>query len=220
MDLANEPIFAFLAQFAYEPTMVYSLIVILMIASSFGFPIPEEVTLISAGFITHMAIHPDVFPPPFEGAISVKPVLTAFICFCSVFVSDFLVFMLGRTYGTRMLRSKYFAKYQTSNSKKRVERFTEKYGAMACGIFRFTPGLRFPGHFACGSMKIPIWKFVVVDGTAALLTVPTQILLVAYYGEVMLEFLKEFKIVVFSLIAILLITYIVRKVMLKKKQVA
>lgn len=220
MNLANEPIFAFLAQFAYEPAMVYSLIIAIMIASSFGLPIPEEVTLISVGFISHMAIHPEMFPPPYEGAVSVKPALVAFVCFASVFLSDFLVFMLGRRYGTRMLRSKYFAKYRDSNSMRRVERFTEKYGALACGIFRFTPGLRFPGHFACGSMKIPIWKFVLVDGLAALVSVPTQVLLIAFYGEVMLEFLKEFKIVVFSFLGLLVLLYLANKLIKSKRMPA
>lgn len=220
MNLADEPIFAFLAQFAYEPTIVYSLIVTLMIASSFGLPIPEELTLISAGFITHMAIHPEIFPPPFAGATSVNPIVTAIVCFVSVFLSDFLVFMLGRKFGSKMLRSKYFERYRNSASMKKVEGFTEKYGALACGIFRFTPGLRFPGHFACGSMKIPVWKFVVVDGLAALITVPTQVLLIAHYGELMFEFLKEFKIAVFSILACLLIFYIVRSIISHKKQSA
>jgi membrane protein DedA with SNARE-associated domain len=219
MNLANEPIFSFLAQFAYEPVMVYSLIISMMFASSFGLPIPEEITLISAGFITHMAIHPEIYPPPFPGAASVTPVMTAIICFASVFLSDFLVFMLGRKYGTRMIGSKFFTKYRESNAMKRVEKFTEKYGAWACGIFRFTPGLRFPGHFACGSLKIPIWKFVVVDGLAALLSVPTQVLLIAYYGEEMLGFLKEFKIVVFSVLGVLLLFYIVRKLTAAKQAV-
>jgi membrane protein DedA with SNARE-associated domain len=218
MDLANEPIFAYLAQFAYEPGIVYSLIIGFMIASSFGFPIPEEVTLISAGFITHMSLHPDIFPPPAAGATSVDPVTTAIVCFASVFLSDFLVFMLGRKYGSRMLRSKLFERYRNSLTMRKVEVFTEKYGALACGIFRFTPGLRFPGHFACGSMKIPVWKFITVDGLAALLTVPTQVLLIAYYGEIMFEFLKEFKIVVFSLLACVLIFYIVRKFVFTKNQ--
>lgn len=220
MTLTEEPIFAFLSQFAYEPATVYSLIIMMMVASGFGLPIPEELTLVSAGFIAHMAIHPDIFPPPYQGAVSVDPILTAVISFLAVFLSDLLVFMLGRKFGGRMLRSKFFERYRNSLSMKKIEGFTEKYGALACGIFRFTPGLRFPGHFACGSMKIPVWKFALIDGIAALLTVPTQILLIAYYGELMFEFFKKFKIAVFSLLACLLIFYIVRKIVFAKKHTA
>jgi len=216
MDLANDPIFTYLAQFAYQPGVVYSLIIALMLASSFGMPFPEEITLISAGFIAHMALHPEVFPPPIDTSAAVNPITIAVICLFSVFGSDFLVFMLGRKYGSRMLRAKIFERYRKSTTMRKVEGFTEKYGALACGIFRFTPGLRFPGHFACGSMGIPKWKFIVVDGTAALLTVPTQVLLIAYYGEFMLEFMKEFKVLVILVIVGLAVFYLVRKYILKK----
>lgn len=211
MDLANEPIFAYLAQFAYQPGVVYSLVIAFMIASSFGFPIPEEVTIISLGFIAHMAMNPATFPPPDGISSAINPISAAIVCLLAVFLSDLLVFILGKKFGSKMLRSQMFSRYRNSETMGKVERFTQKYGVLACGIFRFTPGLRFPGHFACGSMGIPTWKFVAVDGGAAVLSVPTQVLLIAFYGEIMFKTLKEFKITVFSVLAIVLVIYIVRK---------
>ena len=216
MDLANEPIFAYFAQIAYQPYLVYSVIVAMMFASSFGLPFPEEVTIVSAGFIAHMSLHPEMFPPPIGATSSVHPITTAIICFLAVYLSDILVFMLGRIYGTQLLRTKMFARYTSSTAMRKVEDFTHKHGALACGFFRFTPGLRFPGHFACGSLGIPVWKFLTVDGLAALLTVPTQVLLIAYYGELMLSFLKEFKILIISAAVVAVLYYFLRKFLLKR----
>ena len=41
----------FFAAYAYQPMLVYSFIVLFMTASSFGLPIPEEMTLVSAGLV-------------------------------------------------------------------------------------------------------------------------------------------------------------------------
>jgi len=41
-----------------------------------------------------------------------------------------------------------------------------------------------------------------IDGTAALISVPTQILLLAFYGEVILKFIKQFKIILLCIFAI------------------
>ncbi len=78
------------------------------------------------------------------------------------------------------------------------------------GVFRFTPGLRFPGHFCCGVLGVPAWKFTAIDGTAALLTVPTQVLLVAYYGGKILESFKKFKISLVVVLGLILIYFVGR----------
>lgn len=95
---------------------------------------------------------------------------------------------------------------------KRVEEWTHKYGAYACGIFRFTPGLRFPGHLACGMLRYPVWKFLVIDGIAALISVPTQIYLLAHYGEPILKYLRQFKLVLFGIIGLLVVYFVAKKI--------
>ena len=66
MDFAQEPIFQWMSQFAYEPTMVYVGLVGMMLLSSVGFPLPEEVTLVSVGVLAFMGANPEHFPPPFR----------------------------------------------------------------------------------------------------------------------------------------------------------
>jgi membrane protein DedA with SNARE-associated domain len=213
MELASEPIFQWLSQFAFQPNMVYLLLVGMMLLSSIGLPLPEEVTLLSVGFLAFIGAHPDLFPPPYEGAPIVKTHIAAIISFLAVFCSDFLIYGVGRYFGRPLFEKPLFKKYMPDTAMQRVEEWTRKYGAYACGIFRFTPGLRFPGHLACGMLKFPAWKFGLIDGIAALVSVPTQIYLIAYYGESILGGIKQFKIYLFSAIGLLLLYLIVAKVL-------
>lgn len=211
MELAHEPIFQWLAQFAYQPYMVYLLLVGMMVLSSVGLPLPEEVTLLSVGFLAFIGSHPDKFPPPYPGAPVVEVHTAAIIAFLAVFGSDFLIYAVGRHFGRPLLERPTFKRFMPDSAMQKVEEWTKKYGAYACGIFRFTPGIRFPGHLACGILHFPAWKFAVIDGIAALVSVPTQIYLIAHYGDSILGVLKQFKLVLFSALGLALLYFLFKK---------
>ncbi len=218
MEFAHEPIFQWMSQFAYQPGMVYAALIGMMMMSSVGFPLPEEVTLISVGILAFMGANPEHFPPPFVGAPVVNVHTAAIMAFVAVFLSDTFIYFLGRIFGRKLLYHPRVHRFFPPAMMKRVEEWTHKYGAYACGIFRFTPGLRFPGHLACGMMKFPIWKFLVIDGLAALISVPTQIYLLAHYGEPILNKLRQFKFVVFGVIAVILLYLLFRRLKGKWQQ--
>lgn len=184
----------------------------MMFLSSIGLPLPEEVTLVSVGVLAFMGSNPHHFPPPFEGAPVVNMHTAAVVAAFAVFCSDFVIYMIGRRWGRRVLQTPFMQKIISPEMMGRVETWTKKYGDFACGIFRFTPGIRFPGHLACGMMHFPIWKFILIDGIAVLVSVPTQIYLLAIYGEPIIRRLHQFKIVLFSAIGLILIAIIARKV--------
>ncbi len=200
-----------LVPYAYEPMWVYAFTVIMMLLSAVGLPLPEEATLVSVGLLAYMGAHPGRYPPPFPNAPHVDAETAALVAFFAVFLSDFLIYCIGRFYGRRIFDWKPIRRILSEANRIKIEEWTQKYGAYACGIFRFTPGLRFPGHLACGMLKFPAWKFGLIDGIAAAVSVPTQILLLAYYGDHILKFLKQFKIGVLGLIVILAIFIVYKK---------
>ncbi|WP_141734566.1 DedA family protein [Oligoflexus tunisiensis] len=208
MGFSEQEVFAWLTEYAYQPIGMYLLIFCLMLASGFGLPAPEEFTLVGSGLVCYVASRPDLFPPPYEGAVGVNPYVTAGVAFFSVVFSDCLVFYLGRRFGGRFLRSRYTARFRARMDD--VAIWTKKYGMWAAGAFRFTPGLRFPGHFACGMMGLSTTKFVLVDALAAGVSVPTQVLLVAFYGETILKYFKQFKIVLGGILLVVAVYYLVR----------
>lgn len=216
IEFSQHALMTFFSQYAYQPMYVYGFITIFMFGSSFGLPIPEELVLISAGLVAYMAQVPDKFPPPYPGAEGVDVFTLCIVCFLAVLFSDVLVFLIGKYFGGRIIKTKFFQKQVAGEGFNKINLFFQKYGGLACGIFRFTPGLRFPGHLSCGLLGISFWKFLAIDGLAALISVPTQVYFVATYGEIILEKVSEFKMYVLGLMAVAAAVWLVRKVYLKK----
>lgn len=217
VDLSPEGLLLFFSDYTYRPMFVYGFIVLFMLASSVGMPIPEELVLISSGLVAFMAQHPDQYPPPYPGAVPVNVNTLMMVCFFAVFFSDTMVYLVGKFLGTRMMRNAWVQKQMGGKSYLTIQKWFDKYGAWCCGIFRFTPGVRFPGHLSCGILGIPIWKFLLIDAVAAAISVPTQVWLVATYGKEILSHLKEYKIIMFSLLFIGFIVWYVRKRIQDKK---
>ena len=155
-----------------------------MLASSFGLPIPEELVLVTAGLVAHIATDQVAHPPPYPEAVGVNVLTLAVVCFFAVFLSDLLVFLIGKYFGVKIIKSEFFLRRVDGDIFQKVNKWFKKFGAFACGIFRFTPGLRFFGHMSCGLLGIPLSKFILIDGLAILISVPTQVYLVATYGNV------------------------------------
>jgi len=210
-EILQSDVFIWLSQFAYQPLYVYLGMFGMMIVSAFGLPVPEEITLISVGFLAFMGSRPDLFPPP-EGPYSVINMHeAAFMAFIAVVASDTLIYGLGRKFGRKMLSYRWVQRLFPTSAQMRVERWTNSYGPLAVFIFRFTPGVRFPGHLFTGMMKYDLWKFLAIDGFAALVSVPTQIYLIALYGDHILTVLRKFKIVIISLLAVAVIFILIKK---------
>lgn len=212
MHFGKEPIFQWLAQYAYEPTMVYMAVFTMMIASGFGLPIPEEITIISVAILAYMGANPDLFPPPFAGAPVIDGYDAAFIVALAVLFSDNLVFFIGRSSGRKLMKSKRFRSFFEGPIMEKIDGFIRKYGVSAAFIFRFTPGIRFPAHIFLGMSKFSVWKFLAVDGLAVAISVPTQILLVYHFGEPILHTLHKFKIYVGITLLIGLIYFFGKKI--------
>lgn len=211
MSIANEPIFQWLAQFAFQPNIVYFAIVGMMLISAVGFPLPEEVTILSAALLAFMGAHPELYPPPYVGAPVVNMHEVALVAFFAVIFSDTLIYTIGRVYGRKVVRHRRLSKLFPEHRLEKVEKWTKKYGMIAVAIFRVTPGIRFPGHLACGILQLPLWKFLFIDSIIAGLTIPTQIYLIAIHGEAIFGTLKKFKLIILALFVILFCYFLFKK---------
>jgi membrane protein DedA with SNARE-associated domain len=213
---SDTAIMTFFAQYAHSPVLIYSIVATMMFLSSFGLPLPEEVTIVALGLMVHMGKYPDQYPPP--PGIEVQPLnlYTAMaVCFFSIMISDSIVYWVGRKFGASPLVHKLFRKFLGEHSLEKSRTMIHKHRFLVPAIFRFTPGVRFPGHLSCGMMGISIWTFLAADGLAALISVPTQVYLFATYGEVILSTIKQIKHYAFIIALIALTFYIVVK--LKQK---
>lgn len=203
---------AFFSQYAYQPMFVYMFVTLFMLAASFGLPIPEELVLISSGLVAYMAHHPEQYPPPTPGAEGVNIITLCIVSFFAVLGSDTVVYLIGKLFGGKIIKTKFFQKQVAGEGFDRINRWFQKYGSLAAGIFRFTPGLRFPGHLSCGLLGLPMWKFLLVDGAVALISVPTQVYIVGTYGGDILKKIAEFKKYVLIAVAVVAVIWLGKKV--------
>lgn len=196
----QELIVQWFTTYAYEPIWVYLGMVVMMTLAAFGLPFPEEIVIVTVGIVCHFARHPELYPPPHPDAVGVNIGVAATMGFISVLASDLVIYFLGRRFGRGLLVRPWFGRQIPASLIERVERWMRRYGFWASGLFRFTPGLRFPGHLACGAMGVPIRKFIAVDGGAALISIPTQIMLIGIYGDTVIEYLKSARTILMILV--------------------
>ena len=134
-----------------------------------GLPIPEDISLISAGYMAHL------------GVVNVH---TAFVvCLAAVLGGDALAFFLGRLFGRRVLGWGPAQRLFTARKQLRVRAYFRKYGSKVIFIGRFLPGLRFSIFFSAGTLHVRPAVFLIYDTLAALLSVPFLVYLAWGFGE-------------------------------------
>lgn len=136
-------------------------VVLVLLAGGFGMPIPEDLPLLAGGYLCG------------RGHASVEVMLP--VAFMAVVGADLLVYYLGRRYGHHIPRLPVLRRYLSDSRLTRAELSFHKHGGKTLFLARFMPGLRTPIFFSAGAFKIPAWKMVLFDGTAALLSVPVWV---------------------------------------------
>jgi membrane protein DedA with SNARE-associated domain len=131
---------------------------ILLLLCGLGLPMPEDIVLIAAGMLGVI-----------DGHSWIK--VSAFM-YMGVLAGDTMIFFAGRRYGTRLLGTAWFQRIFPASKQARVEELFAKHGTTGLFIGRFLPGLRAPIFFSAGSLKVSLVKFLLMDGLAALVSVP------------------------------------------------
>ncbi len=132
-------------------------------ATGAGLPIPEDAALLGAGYLVH------------DGVCA--PLPAVIVAFVAVLAGDGFLYFAGRTVARRALESRWLARLATPERLARGERQFARFGIAAVALARFVPGLRAAVYLAAGTMRMPLARFALVDGLAALVNVPLLIYL-------------------------------------------
>src|SRR5688572_6544535 len=151
------------------PTSVYYTLAGILLLCGLGLPIPEDISLICAGYMAHL------------GVLNVHTAFT--VCFAAVLAGDTMAFFLGRFFGARILENRTFQRIFTPRKQLRVRAYFRKYGSKVIFIGRFLPGLRFSIFFSAGTLRLRPTVFFVYDSLAAILSVPFLVYLAWIFGE-------------------------------------
>jgi membrane protein DedA with SNARE-associated domain len=183
--------------------IAYLVIFGILVACGIGLPLPEDIPLIATGYLV------------WDGTMSWFPAVA--VTLAGVLFGDILLFVLGRKLGKRILRQHKFQTFFPPHRVRRAAAYFRKYGDKLIFFARFVAGLRAVVFFMAGAMKVRFSRFILLDGLAALISVPAWVALGYGFGHFfgdeiskILEYLKEVKIVLSIVIGGILITVAVR----------
>ena len=146
----------------------YAAVFGVLLLCGFGLPIPEDITLVAGGIISGL------------GYTNVHWMLL--VSMLGVLIGDGTMFALGRIFGARILKFRLVARFLTPERYALVQKQFEKYGNWVLFVARFMPGLRSPIFMTAGiTRRVSFWRFLLMDGFAALISVPIWVYL-GYYG--------------------------------------
>ena len=153
----------------YLTSHVYAKLAGILLLCGMGLPIPEDISLICAGYLAHL------------GTAQLYPIFL--VCLPAVLGGDSLAFTMGRLFGTKILASRIGRRYFTPRRQLRVRAYFRKYGSKVVFIARFLPGLRFSIFLSAGMLRVRPYVFIVYDSMAALLSVPFLVYTAWYFGD-------------------------------------
>jgi len=132
-----------------------------------GLPLPEDLALLGGGWLVH------------RGALALYPTLA--VAFAAVLAGDLFLYGAGRRLGRAAITHPRLG--VTAERLARAERFFDRWGALAVVIARFVVGLRAGVYLTAGVLRLPLWRFLLVDALAALVNVPLLVLLGRWSGD-------------------------------------
>jgi membrane protein DedA with SNARE-associated domain len=130
---------------------------ILLILGTLGLPFPEDGILTLSGYLAAQDY--------------IKPLPAFFVVYSGLLVTDFILYSAGRKYGRKLVEHKRFHKIITNNRLTKLETKFRRWGALVVFFGRHLLGLRAQIFLVAGVLKMSWKKFLIVDGTAALLTI-------------------------------------------------
>ena len=136
-----------------------------------------------------------------------------------VLAGDSIVFFIGRrgVHGNNFV-AKHIRKVLNSKRREKVEHHFARHGNLTVFAGRFMPGFRSLVFAFAGMSKMSYLRFILIDGTAAAISVPIFVFLGFHFAEHFYElerFLERFKHIVIPVVLVLavgaIIIYYVRK---------
>jgi membrane protein DedA with SNARE-associated domain len=145
-------------------------VVIFLILTGCGLPLPEEVAIIFAGVQTSRG--------------ELNPALAFLCCIVGALLGDLCMYGIGRYFGRGLLRrGGWFSQLLTPETEARAEQMIRRHGLKVFFAARFLLGVRAPMYVTAGILRVPVWRFLFMDGVSATVVVGIVFGLSWRYGK-------------------------------------
>lgn len=154
-------------------------IIVFLILTGCGLPIPEEVAIVAAGCLA----------APEKNLLD--PWLALGSCFIGAIVGDVIMYAIGRKFGRRLLQKRaFFSSILSPEKERHIEEMFTKHGLKVLFVSRFLIGIRSPIYITAGILKVPFKRFVIVDLFCAGVMITTFFALAYFYSDKVLGWIR------------------------------
>lgn len=153
----------------YLAEFTYAGIFFVLLLCGLGLPIPEDIPIMTSGYLAHL------------GTINIWAALG--VNLAGVMIGDLTIYSIGYWLGYRVEEFRILRSFLKPSRREKVERFFSRHGKKAIFFGRFVAGLRAPLFLMAGVTKVPVRTFFMMDGLAAVLSVPILLFMAYYFGN-------------------------------------
>jgi membrane protein DedA with SNARE-associated domain len=125
-------------------------IIVVLILTGAGLPVPEEVPIIAAGVAAYYG--------------QMNPWLALAACFVGALLGDCVMYAIGYHFGHNVLRDHpWCARFLKPEREAHLEEMINQHGWKVFLAARFLVGLRSPVYLTAGILRVPFRRFLLVD---------------------------------------------------------
>jgi membrane protein DedA with SNARE-associated domain len=171
----------------------YLAIIVVLIMTGAGLPLPEEIPIIAAGVLA--------------GRGQLDPWLGLASCIFGAMAGDCAMYWIGRRFGRGLLVNRHwFARFVTPEREAQVEQLFRRHGLKVFFTARFLVLLRSPLLLAAGIMRLPFARFFFIDLISAIVVVGSFYGLAYFFGRTVYDWIRTSE---WALTFVVLITAVV-----------
>jgi membrane protein DedA with SNARE-associated domain len=153
-------------------------IVLFLVLTGCGMPIPEEVAIVLAGVLS--------------AGGNLHPEWALLSCLIGALLGDSVMYLIGRTFGENILSAHpRFAKLLGAEREKRFEDAIERHAFKVMLLARFMVGVRGPVYLAAGVVRMPYRKFIMLDLVCASIVVNCVFWLSYLFGAGVASWIRD-----------------------------
>jgi len=190
---------------AYIEHFTYLGLFAVLMLCGMGMPIPEDVVLLTGGYLVHRGI--------------TRYPITLAVSLFGVVAGDNSLFFMGRHFGSGLVRYFSLGRPGRKSQIERIEGFMQRHGHRAIFYARFLAGLRALVYLSAGSFGVRPTVFLLYDLLGALISVPIVVTLGYVFGkqlELLVKYLGGFERLIMIVAVLCLAVYGTRLMVLRK----
>ena len=158
--------------------VTYTSIIVFLVLTGCGLPIPEEVPIILAGVVSSQG--------------ELVPLWAFFSCLVGALIGDSIMYAIGYHFGHNLMKKHpRIGKFLGAQREEYFEKAIQKHSFKVLLLARFMVGVRGPVYLAAGVVRMSFLRFIICDLVCATLVVGLFFGLSYRYGQDVLELVRD-----------------------------